>query len=202
MRIMDDRGLALWGVATGLLGLLAGILTSFGKFPLIEDQRLLELAWIAVALVGAIIGGASSVIVARKMRAIRAAKRVFIVYAHRDTEAAIKVSKTLNEAGFDPWLDREHLLPGQKWKDEIRNALERSGVAVVLWSSNLKDSNLGMQELSEVLSQVPSASRLVIPVKIDNSELPPELAEIQSLDFHDPDADKLLLRSLEAARSP
>ena len=41
---------------------------------------------------------------------------VFISYAREDFPAAKRIYDELRRAGVEPWLDKESLLPGQKWK--------------------------------------------------------------------------------------
>jgi hypothetical protein len=40
----------------------------------------------------------------------------------------------LSRAGFDPWLDKEKLLPGQEWKDKIVTAVNSTDVMIVCLS--------------------------------------------------------------------
>ena len=43
---------------------------------------------------------------------------VFISYAREDSDAAKRLKKDLKDAGLNPWLDKEELLPGQNWLPE------------------------------------------------------------------------------------
>src|SRR5580704_14469909 len=48
---------------------------------------------------------------------------IFISYAKEDRTYAEKLCRALKLAGFDAWLDIEKLLPGQKWRTEIVQAI-------------------------------------------------------------------------------
>ena len=98
--------------------------------------------------------------------------KVFISYAHEDIEVAQRLYKSLRDAGLEPWLDRESLLPGQKWKPAIKNAIEISRYFIPLFSSNSVEGRGYVQrELRvalEILDEFPSKDIFVIPVRLDN----------------------------------
>jgi hypothetical protein len=60
--------------------------------------------------------------------------KIFISYAREDLETAKKLRDDLEKAGIKTWLDKEDLLPGQKWRTiiskEIRECSSFSGIAV------------------------------------------------------------------------
>jgi hypothetical protein len=41
--------------------------------------------------------------------------RVFLCHASEDEFRVKELYHQLKEAGYDPWLDKEDLLPGQSW---------------------------------------------------------------------------------------
>jgi len=55
---------------------------------------------------------------ADEMRAnskLKASPKAFLSYAHEDELAARRLCSDLKNAGVKPWLDKDCLLPGQKW---------------------------------------------------------------------------------------
>ena len=46
--------------------------------------------------------------------------RPFLSYAHEDRLQVRELYDKLKAAGFDPWLDHEHLRGGQTWELEIK----------------------------------------------------------------------------------
>ena len=60
---------------------------------------------------------------------------VFLCHASGDKPVVIKLYQQLVKDGFDAWLDKEKLIPGQKWQDEIPNAVKKSDVVIVCLSS-------------------------------------------------------------------
>lgn len=41
---------------------------------------------------------------------------VFLSYASENKGNVIKLFNKLKKDGFDPWMDKDRLLPGQDWK--------------------------------------------------------------------------------------
>ncbi len=120
--------------------------------------------------------------------------RVFISYAREDTEAANRLYNDLKMVGLDPWLDTQSLLPGQKWKIAIKDAIKNSRYFIPLLSSNsvekigyvqkeLKEALEVLDEL-EVLDKFPQSKVFVIPVRINDCEVNDEkVTELHRVDL-------------------
>ncbi len=61
---------------------------------------------------------------------------VFISYATEDYNIAKKLYDDLRREGIITWLDRENLLPGQSWRQEIPRVIGKSNYLLLLISSN------------------------------------------------------------------
>jgi hypothetical protein len=61
--------------------------------------------------------------------------RVLISYAREDGELAARVYSALQGAHFEPWLDRESLAGGDDWDQRIKEELEVTDFALVLYTS-------------------------------------------------------------------
>ena len=46
--------------------------------------------------------------------------KVFISYAREDADSAERLYRDLVKSGLEPWFDKKSLLPGQRWKTEIK----------------------------------------------------------------------------------
>ena len=55
--------------------------------------------------------------------------QVFISYAREDLEFARRLYKHLLNFGLKPWLDKESLLPGERWKPAIKNAIQKTATS-------------------------------------------------------------------------
>jgi len=60
--------------------------------------------------------------------------KIFLSYAREDMGMAKKLYHDLKRYGLDVWLDMKSLLPGDKWKDKIQNAIENSNYFIALLS--------------------------------------------------------------------
>lgn len=159
------------------------------------------LAAFAAVLISAY-GAVLSLFLQRRLKLKRVRRRVFIAYARADADTAARVSELLRKGGFDPWVDTEQLLPGQLWKEEIDRALEGSGAAVILVSKSFIASETASRELTNALRKLQtSSSRItpIVPVRLDDVEVPASLAAIQWINLTADDAVDRILRSLELA---
>jgi hypothetical protein len=99
-------------------------------------------------------------------------KIVFISYAHEDHEPARRLYSELKDKGLEPWLDKESLLPGQIWRDEIKKAIKNSRYFIPILSSNSVERRGYVQkELKEALDifdKISSSKIFVIPVRLDD----------------------------------
>jgi len=115
--------------------------------------------------------------------------RVFISYAREDSRAARRLYKELEEAGIEPWLDQENLLPGQNWQQSIRQAIKNSKYFIALISkASVGKRGFVQKELKEaldVLDQYPDSDTFIVPIRLE--ECTPEyqkLKELHWLDFY------------------
>jgi len=120
-----------------------------------------------------------------------AAKRklkVFLCHASQDKPAVRDLYKRLlAEDWIDPWLDEDRLLPGQDWNLEIEKAVEASDAVVVCVSStSVAKEGYVQRELRQVLEialEKLDGSIFVIPIRLDDCELPRKLRDRQFLDY-------------------
>ena len=100
---------------------------------------------------------------------------VFISYAHEDKESALKLYEDLKTNGIEPWIDAEDILPGEKWKKKITNAIKKCNYFIPVISENSIDKRGFVQkELKyalEILDEIPDSDIYIIPVKIDECSI-------------------------------
>lgn len=113
---------------------------------------------------------------------------VFLCHASQDKPVVRNLHQRLSAEGWiDPWLDEEKLLPGQDWDMEIELALADSD-AVVVYLSNTSVNKEGyvQREINAVLSKAlekPEGAIFVIPVRLDDCEVPRRLRKWQHVDY-------------------
>lgn len=113
--------------------------------------------------------------------------RVFISYAREDYAVANRVYQDLKSLGAEPWLDRESLLPGQKWGTEIRKAIRNADYFIAL----LSNTSLGkrgyvqkeFREAKGVLDEIPEGKTFFLPARVEDCK--PEDPRISELNWVD-----------------
>ena len=113
---------------------------------------------------------------------------VFISYASEDFEDAKRLYVDLKNADFDPWLDKENILPGQDWDNEIRDTIKSCRYIIMLFSSHLvKRISYIQKELKDAILEqqnFPPSLVFIIPARLDSCEIPyRELGRIQYVDL-------------------
>jgi tetratricopeptide (TPR) repeat protein len=113
---------------------------------------------------------------------------VFISYAREDSGAAKRLRKDLKDAGLNPWLDKEELLPGQNWENQIEDAISKSRYYIPLFSkTSVEKIGYVQSEFKfalDVLKRYPPNKIFYIPVRLDDCEIPyMELKSIHRADL-------------------
>lgn len=114
--------------------------------------------------------------------------KVFISYARDDFKAAKEIyDELISESDIEPWLDKKDVLPGQRWKSEIRKAINESRFFIFIASENsIKKRSFVHKEIEiafEILDELPKDHIFIIPVRLDECELPERLNDIQFVDM-------------------
>lgn len=107
--------------------------------------------------------------------------QVFLAYADEDRALVRKLYASLQRAGFEPWMDKEKLLPGQNWPRAIERAIEMSDFFIGCFSSRsvLKRGHF-QSELRYALdaaTRVPLDDTFIIPVRFGECEMPRQIAK-------------------------
>ena len=192
-------------------GSVAGALLALVPLLLVFDQTLLgnsEIGsrwFVVVALIAMVITILAAYAMLNFLRIERLReklRRVFIIYSHNDIKVAKEIAELLRENGLEPWLDAENITAGQIWVEEVTNALTESAMAIVLLSKNSTQSGFASAELKLAIQSLESndkTSSPLIPIKLDETEIPSSIAHIQYVDYKRPDAKEFLVKSLAVA---
>ncbi len=115
-------------------------------------------------------------------------RKVFIAYVEEDYRAAERLYSDLDAAGFDPWLDKKKLLPGQNWPRSIERIIEVSDFFLACFSlrgvSKRGHFHSELRYALDCASRLPLGEIYIIPVRLDNCQVPPQIArQIQYVDL-------------------
>jgi len=130
--------------------------------------------------------------------------QVFIAYVEEELPAARRIYDALEARGFDPWLDKLRLLPGQNWPRAIERAIQVSDFFLPLLSRRSLAKRGGFQsELRfalECAARLPLEEIFFIPARLEPCQVPARIArEFQYVDLF-PDWDKGLSRIISVMR--
>lgn len=107
--------------------------------------------------------------------------RVFLAYAQEDRAMVRKLYQALRKAGFDPWMDQQNLIPGQNWPRAIERAIELADFVVACFSrrSTVKRGHFQceLRYALDVAAKVPAENIFFIPARLNECELPRQIAK-------------------------
>ena len=127
--------------------------------------------------------------------------KVFISYAKEDIVLAYQIYNGLKDEGYGPWMDEGKLVGGQDWEVEITRAIEESNFLLACLSNHSvnkegyfqKELKIGM----DILDRQPEGRIYLIPVRLEDCQVPLKLKKRQWVDFFKGDGMERLLRAIE-----
>lgn len=192
---------ALLSMSSVGLALMTGFLANFFAGDVSDSITAITVLATALAAVAA----SMSILITRRFERERERRRVFLIYAREDIEVARRLAADLKESGFRPWLDVDEIVPGQIWQKAVLKALEESAVALVLVSKNLAKKGFVQEELKVALESLQERDKEIspiVPVKLDDSEVPEQLAHIQWVNLNEEGGLERLLSGLSRVADP
>ncbi len=127
--------------------------------------------------------------------------RIFLCHASEDKKEVEEIYRRLKIAGFRPWLDEKDLLPGQCWREEIPKAIKSSDF-MLIFLSKISVSKRGYVQREfklalDILKEIPEEQIFLIPVRLDDCEVPERFKRIQYCDIFKEDGFEKLMKSIE-----
>lgn len=106
--------------------------------------------------------------------------RVFLCYAKEDRAIVKKIYDGLQNAGFEPWMDVEKILPGQNWNRAIQQAIDVSDFILIHFSDKSVEKRgyfqTELRHALEVAERMPLEEILLVPVRLSECEVPSDIA--------------------------
>lgn len=126
--------------------------------------------------------------------------RIFLLYARSDEAAVRRLYRRIVKEGAGVWLDRENILPGQDWESEIRKAIYTSDLVIVCLSNRFStQGGYRHEELKialEKANSLPPGGIFIVPVRLENCDLPEPLRRWQRVDLFEAQAYQKLIATL------
>lgn len=105
-------------------------------------------------------------------------------------EQAREIKNFVRSTGVMCWFDKDSFIAGEVWDRSRQLALRKAEVVIVVCSAATTERNgIYQRELNEAL-QLSSDRRLgtvhIIPLRMEDCSLPPELSRLQYVDYFEP----------------
>lgn len=112
------------------------------------------------------------------------APTAFLSHNYNDKELATRIASLLREKGVDVWYDKWEIKVG----DSIVNKIFKEGLAkcnffIILLSHNSIESKWVQEELNKALVRKIEGATRILPIKIDDCQIPEELLDLRWIDL-------------------
>jgi hypothetical protein len=103
--------------------------------------------------------------------------RVFVSYVHENWNVVRELVEALKARGLDVWIDREQLLPGQRWANVIRQAIQSGDYFIACFSreSSDKAKSFMNEEIAVAIEELrsrPQDKAWFLPVRLNDCNIP------------------------------
>jgi len=127
--------------------------------------------------------------------------RVFLCHSSGDKPIVREIYKKLRGDSFEPWLDEEDLIGGQKWQDEIVRMIQTSHVVLVCLSRSSVDKSGYLQKeirlALDTADKQPAGTIFLIPVKLEECDFPEQLKCWHCVNFYEEGGYERLRKALQ-----
>jgi formylglycine-generating enzyme required for sulfatase activity len=129
--------------------------------------------------------------------------RIYCSHSMDDRKQVDDLYRRLVDENFAPWIDRYEISSALEWEDKALTALRKSEFFLCLISQTTtrRSSGFYRQELRTALDLCAGArrnDRFLIPVRLEECELPAEIADRQAINLYESDGFDRLLEALRA----
>lgn len=120
-----------------------------------------------------------------------AQRTIFISYAHENRPEVEPSAELLRAGGVQVFIDVAGIAYGDRWQDTLQQALDQCERVLVFWSLAAKASEWVDREWRYALQ----LGKRIVPTLLDDTPLPPELSQFQTLSQRRSTADAAATRS-------
>ncbi len=130
---------------------------------------------------------------------------LFLCHASEDKTQVEEMYHQLKAAGLKPWLDKEDLLPGQNWAEEIPTIIRDSNFILIFFSTTSVAKRGYVQKefklALDVLDETPEGKISVIPVRLDSCKIPSRFSNLHYVDLFENGGFEKILKSVKKEMS-
>ena len=125
--------------------------------------------------------------------------KIFLSYTRADTERVEALYERLSNAGFEPWMDKKNIIGGEQWKRSIQTAIRKSDFFLVCLSRHSFGKRGFLQReiriALDVREELLDSDIYLIPVRLEECDVPDNLADINWIDLFEADGWPKLTKS-------
>lgn len=111
-------------------------------------------------------------------------KKVFISYSYQDKDFVEWLKLNLADLGLELWYDQQEINIGDSIKEKLNEGLQSNNAFILVLSSSSMHSDWVKYEMnSALLLKAVKKGITILPIKIDNSKVPSDLAGYLYADF-------------------
>lgn len=108
--------------------------------------------------------------------------KIFVSYSHKDVQKVKQFVSQLSLQGFNLWMDEKDIPYGKNYTSEILRGIHDSDIYLVFISESSVSSPWVMAEIDFALREKIENRLQIIPVKLDDVDIPLELSGINHID--------------------
>jgi len=129
-------------------------------------------------------------------------KTIFISYVKEDELIVYSIYNMLKDQGFSPWIDIEDILPGKDWEKAIEKAIRGCSLFIACLSTNSVNKRGFVQaefkKALKVWEMIPEDQAFIIPVRLDECEVPFQFSKFHYLDYFSKGGPTKLVKTIHA----
>jgi hypothetical protein len=119
---------------------------------------------------------------ARSIHHLKSRQMVFLSHRSVDKVVVADVSRVLQHKGLDTWLDRERIVPGDSFVEEISRGLEQMTSFVLFWSSACVGAPWVERELSVAVMSLTEKRIPILVVRLDEAPVPTIISDLHRIE--------------------
>ena len=163
-------------ISIALIGAIASVLGLVLSLAWLLDFRKEILVSTVTVVVSAAVGIFSSFL-SKSVRKLSFGKRAFLSYQQPYERYVGKLTESLRKEGTKVWISKDRIKPGDSWKKEIRAAMDDADTFIILLGKDLSQNTIYEIKLAK------EKGKRIIPVLLEDIQLPPDLSDIKYVDL-------------------
>jgi formylglycine-generating enzyme required for sulfatase activity len=106
-------------------------------------------------------------------------RKTFLSYSRVNKDFALRLAKELKAEGFYVWLDQLDIPAGARWDREVEKALKECEIFMIIITQASTESENVLDEIGYAIDK----GKRILPVLLENCEIPLRLRRFQYADF-------------------